>query len=219
MKQMTKSTAQEIKNPMVAISTFAQLLPKKYRSEEFRNEFAEIVQKEVERINEVVEALYEFAGHARLSLQCCKLNDHVRNILDRFDENLETRRIILETHFDDEDALVNIDRTQFALAVESVIQNCIDAMPKGGTLIVTTRRENGRSELIIADTGEGINEQDAPLIFTPFFSTKENGMGLGLTMASRILREHEGHLELVGDPEGGGSFVFNLPAAAADDSG
>jgi len=211
---LSSRVAQEIKNPMVAINTFAQLLPKKHDSAEFREEFAEVVQKEVARINQVVEALYEFASHERLKLQRCDLTENVGRILERFDETLAERTIKLETHFDGEDTPVNLDPDKFARAIESVIQNCIEAMPDGGTLEVRTRRENGRCELFIGDTGVGINEQDAPLIFTPFFSTKEKGMGLGLTMASRIVEEHEGRLELVGDAGMGGAFRINLPSAA-----
>ncbi len=215
---LSSRVAQEIKNPMVAINTFAQLLPTEYESKEFREEFGEVVQKEVARINAVVEALYEFSGHARLTLRPCDLNENVHKILQRFDKELSKRTILLETHFDDGETPVNLDAEQFARAVENVIQNCIEAMPEGGTLKVQTRRENGSCELLIADTGQGINEQDAPLIFTPFFSTKENGMGLGLTMASRIVEEHEGHLELMSGTGKGGAFLINLPSALPKES-
>ena len=210
---LSKRVAQEIKNPMVAINTFAQLLTKEYESKEFREEFAAVVQKEVGRINEVVEALYEFAGPDRLSLTPCDLNENVHTILQRFDEELAERAIRLETHFDPGETTVNLDPGQFARAVSNVIQNCIEAMPEGGTLGVRTRRDNGTCELVITDTGPGVSEQDAPFIFTPFFSTKEKGMGLGLTMASRIVEEHEGHLELMPNAETGGVFLINLPMA------
>jgi len=211
---LSSRVAQEIKNPMVAINTFAQLLPKKHSSVEFREEFAEVVQKEVARINQVVEALYEFASHERLKLQRCDLTENVGEILRHFEETLAERTIKLETNFDVQDTPVNLDPDKFARAIESVIQNCIEAMPDGGTLQVRTRCENGHCELFIGDTGVGISAQDAPLIFTPFFSTKEKGMGLGLTMASRIVEEHEGHLELVGDSGMGGAFRIHLPSAA-----
>lgn len=214
---LSSRVAQEIKNPMVAINTFAQLLPTEYESKEFREEFGAVVQKEIARINEVVEALYEFSSHERLTLTRCDLNENVKNILKHFDNELSERAIRLETHFDGDETPVNLDPGQFARAVENVIQNCIEAMPEGGTLKVQTRRENGICELLISDTGHGISEQDAPLIFTPFFSTKENGMGLGLTMASRIVEEHEGHLELMSGAGTGGAFVINLPSISQNE--
>lgn len=213
---LANRVAQEIKNPMVAINTFAQLLPTKYESEEFRQEFAEIVQKEVGRINDVVEALYEFAGPPRLELTRKDLTEDIRGILGEFEAVLKKKKIAVETEFADQETPVRVDNSQFAQAVRNVIQNSIEAMPDGGILKVATRRENGRCELIISDTGPGITEKDAQAIFTPFFSTKETGMGLGLTMASRILKEHEGSLTLLSTQEGGGRFAMNLPVAKKD---
>ncbi len=209
---LASRVAQEIKNPMVAINTFAQLLPTRYDSDEFRREFSEIVQSEVGRINRVVEALYEFAAQPRLELGVSDLTRDVQGILSDFDHILKEKRIKLHTEFDPGETPVRIDSGQFARAVRNVIQNSIEAMPEGGTLKVSTRRDNGRCELVVADTGSGITEGDSEHVFTPFFSTKEKGMGLGLTMASRILQEHEGSLNLTQDTEGS-KFVFELPVA------
>jgi signal transduction histidine kinase/CheY-like chemotaxis protein len=212
-KFLANRVAQEIKNPMVAINTFAQLLPTRYESDEFRREFSDVVQGEVARINQVVEALYEFAAQPRLDLSISDLSKDVQRILSDFEHILKEKGIKLHTEFDSNDTPVRIDSHQFARAVRNVIQNSIEAMPNGGTLKVSTRRDNGRCELVVGDTGTGINEGDRPLVFTPFFSTKEKGMGLGLTLASRILQEHEGTLSLLKDADGS-QFVFELPVAA-----
>jgi two-component system NtrC family sensor kinase len=211
-KFLANRVAQEIKNPMVAINTFAQLLPTRYESDEFRREFSEVVQSEVGRINRVVEALYEFADQPRLELAESDLTHDVQGILSDFEHILKEKGIELETAFDVERTPVRIDGNQFARAVRNVIQNSIEAMPEGGTLKVATRRENGVCELVVSDTGSGITEGDLKRVFTPFFSTKEQGMGLGLTMASRIIEEHEGTLNLTQD-DGGSTFVFELPVA------
>lgn len=210
---LSSRVAQEIKNPMVAINTFSQLLPKKYDSEDFREEFAHIVQKEVARINGVVEMLYEFANHPRLACKKSDLRESVENVLDALSKELEARSIKLETTYDDDSLEVSVDPTLFYRAIENVVQNSIDAMPEGGTLKIATRRENGSHELLIGDTGEGITEKDAPFIFQPFFSTKAQGMGLGLTMALRIMEQHEGKLELRDKTDSGGTFSFHLPPA------
>ncbi len=214
---LSSRVAQEIKNPMVAINTFAQLLPTRYESEEFRRDFADLVQKEISRINRVVETLYEFAAQPRLDRKRSDLNRDVKSVLDEFDKVLETKRIKLETQFDAAETPIEVDTGQFARAIRNVIQNSIEAMPDGGTLRVSTRRQNGHCEVVVRDSGAGIGDKDADHVFTPFFSTKETGMGLGLTIASRIMKEHEGSLDLVHNPDGTGAFVFNLPVAAAQD--
>lgn len=206
--------AQEIKNPMVPINTYAQLLPTKYDSEDFRVEFSEIVQDSVGRINKVVESIYEFAKHPRLNKHPESMNTAVEHLLTRYGETFKSQDIIVSTRFSEKELQIDVDPMMFNRAVENVLQNSIEAMPEGGTLKIETMRENGSCLLSIEDTGEGINDKDVPLIFMPFFSTKENGMGLGLTMADRIIKEHDGKIELDTKSAAGGRFVFRLPSAA-----
>ena len=215
---LSSRVAQEVKNPMVAINTFAQLLPRKYDSEDFRDSFSQTVQTEVARINRVVETLFEFARRPRLILQRADVTQTVQGILRTFEEELEARSIRVETEWTDEPLDADIDPALFAKAVHNVLQNSIDAMPSGGTLRVTTRSSEGGCEVRIADTGPGVPETDAPHIFSPFFSTREQGMGLGLTMANRIMDQHDGELELVANEGGGGAFAFHLPTAGTIDA-
>jgi signal transduction histidine kinase len=88
-------------------------------------------------------------------------------------------------------------------------------MKEGGTLTVTTKDKDGACELIVSDTGPGIAEQDVPHVFSPFFSTKEQGMGLGLTLAGRIMAQHDGALELLNGNQEGGTFAFHFPQPEA----
>ncbi|MBI5092647.1 MAG: GAF domain-containing protein [Candidatus Hydrogenedentes bacterium] len=210
---LASRVAQEIKNPMVAINTFAQLLPRKYASEDFRETFGTVVQKEVTRINSVVETLFDFARQPRLVLQRTNLNDTLRNALRSFDDVLAARNIKLNLDCDPAVAEADLDPVFFSQAVHNVVQNAIDAMPQGGNLTVKTKRAAEGSEVLIADSGPGVPDQDASLIFMPFFSTKEQGMGLGLTVANRIMQQHEGQLKLVVTQEPGGAFALSLPAS------
>lgn len=210
---LASRVAQEIKNPLVAINTFSQLLPRKYDSEEFREAFSETVQKEVNRINSVVETLFDFARHPRLVLQQTNINETVTNALRSFEDELSARAIKLETNLDPRQPDANIDPIYFSQAMHNVVQNSIEAMPEGGTLRVETHMNERGCEVKISDTGPGVPEQDAPHIFMPFFSTKEQGMGLGLTLANRIAKQHEGDLKLVSDRQGSAAFSFTIPAA------
>ena len=205
--------AQEIKNPMVPINTYAQLLPSKFDSKDFREEFSSIVQESVERINKVVESIYEFARHPRLNLKNDDLSKSVQQLLTSYQEQFTARHIQIETQLDESGLNISVDPQLFTRAVGNVIQNSIEAMPDGGTLKITTQQSNGMCTLSLSDSGSGINEKDADLIFMPFFSTKENGMGLGLTMAERIIKEHDGRLELDPNNAGGGRFIMHLPTS------
>ena len=215
---LSSRIAQEIKNPMVAISTFAQLLPKKYNTKDFREEFAQVVQQEIDRINGVVDTLFEFANHPRLELKNYSLRENVTRVLDRLKEQLEAHAIKVETDCD-ESLVVNTDADLFTRALENVVQNSIDAMPEGGTLTFFGKKDNGSCILTISDTGVGIREQDAARIFLPFYSTKEKGLGLGLTLAEKIMQQLHGGVELLEEGPSGGAFAFRIPAEVVKTSG
>ncbi len=214
---LSERVAQEIKNPMVAINTFAQLLPRKYGSEDFREAFGSVVQKEVARINGVVETLFAFAAKPDLALKRTDLNETIESVLRSFEEELKARSITVERDMVAEMADADVDPEQFGEAVRSVVQNSVDAMQEGGTLKVATRHEDGMCRIMISDTGPGVSPENAALVFMPFFSTKEQGMGLGLTTAKRIVEQHHGELALMDQPEGGASFSVTVPAARTDD--
>ncbi len=210
---LASRVAQEIKNPMVAISTYAQLLPKKYDAPDFRDSFSEVVQKEVARINAVVETLYAFAETPRLALEAADVDEAVRAVLDSMRDEMREHAITVDAEFQAGGALAEIDRSRFATALAHVVRNAIDAMAHGGTLSVRTSRENGCVEVRVTDTGPGIPEEDAANIFLPFFSTRERGMGLGLAIAGRILKQHQGELRLLHSEHGGSCFALELPAS------
>lgn len=209
---LSARVAQEIKNPLVAINTFAQLLPRKYNSEEFRGQFGTVVQKEVDRINRVVETLFDFARHPRLVPQTTSLNEIASTVLDTFAEAAKAKGITVERNLEPNLPEASLDPLFFAQAFHNVIQNAFDALPNGGTIKVTSRPKDGGSELLVSDSGPGIPEQVAPLIFLPFFGTREHGMGLGLTIANRIVKQHGGELRLLSS-DSGSVFSFRIPTA------
>lgn len=207
---LSARVAQEIKNPLVAINTFAQLFPKKYDSEEFRNQFGEVVQKEVERINRVVETLFDFARHPRLEVQPTPVAETLKRVLDSFGEKLRAAGISLQFDCQLDNLVLQVDPIYFSQAVHNVVQNAVDAMPGGGTLSVTARIQNEELEILIADSGPGIPDDIVPLIFLPFYGTREYGMGLGLAVAGRIASQHGGRLDLTKHKDGC-TFSLRIP--------
>lgn len=216
---LSERVAQEIKNPMVAVKTFAQLLPRKYESPEFREAFSRVVQEEIARIERVAQTLSSFADDPAPMLRACNVNDTVRNVLQAFDDELSRRDIRLETDWGEGLESASLDPDRFGEAVEKVVQNSIDAMPEGGTLSVRTLVEGGRGKVMVADTGGGMQDTDEPNIFLPFYSTKERGMGLGLPLADRIMRKHKGSLTAAHREEGGSEFSLEFPTAVTQAGG
>lgn len=219
---LSTRVAQEIKNPMVAINTFAQLLPRKYESEDFRDAFSRVVQQEVERINRVVETLFDFARNPNLRLQQCDINETVRSVLSSFESELSKRSIKLAQNYDPDVDETDMDPVFFSQALHNVVQNSIEAVPPGGTIQVSTARKANSIEIRISDSGPGVPKEETDRIFLPFYSTKEHGMGLGLTIANRILHQHQGAIRWVTDEKDGNYFALQLPKTElshADHSG
>ena len=219
---LASRVAQEVKNPMVAINTFAQLLPKKYDSADFREAFGEVVQREVARINAVVETLFTFAETPRLRLEPVNFVKVLQGILEGLKSELAEHAVRLEAELAAEDAETELDTRQFETAFRNIVRNSIEAMPEGGVLRVRARRENGFVEARVSDSGPGIPAEDGGVVFAPFFGTREHGMGLGLTIAGKIIKGHKGELNVVRTEDGGTALAFRLPvvrAGHADHSG
>jgi signal transduction histidine kinase/DNA-binding NarL/FixJ family response regulator len=205
--------AQEIKNPMVAISTFAQLLPQKYDSADFRENFSVVVQEEVARINQVVNHLVEFSQAPELRRETGDVSRIVRAVLDTFAPELREHGIALDAHITGSPLIARLDPIFFAQAVHNVVRNAVEAMSGGGELEVAVEQVGDAVEVRVRDTGRGLTREQAARAFLPFFSGKERGMGLGLPVARRILRAHGGALRLIESGEGGCCFALQIPIA------
>jgi hypothetical protein len=131
-------------------------------------------------------------------------------VLNTFDDKLRAANILLSTDFDMNNPMAEVDPLYFAQAVHNVVQNAYEMMPDGGKLKVDTRASGNACEITVSDTGPGIESENVPLVFLPFFSTRETGMGLGLSVAQRIMRQHGGDLRLVSSHTGS-TFVLSVP--------
>ncbi len=207
--------AHEIKNPLVAINTFFELLPQKYDDPQFREEFSASACEEVAKINDLIHRLLNFAQP--------KTPDFALNHIHKcIDESLK----FMKTKFDSygieiikkysPDVPENyIDKTRFDEILLNLLLNAIDAMEKGGKLFITTsyeKTDNSRQILLkIQDTGAGISAENLSRIFDPFFTTKDNGTGLGLAIVYRAVVDHGGSIEVESKAGKGTTFVISLP--------
>lgn len=213
--------AHEIKNPLVSIQTFAQLLAERYEDAEFRESFSSIVISEVNRINNLVRGLMDFA---RPQKQNPGFVD-VEGILDKTLELLRTMikkgGVGLDRERREDLPAVFGDAEQLHQVFLNLLQNAVQAMEGSeGRLVIrssegTGVRGAGKSfravVLTISDTGGGIDEKDLQRIFDPFYSTKENGCGLGLSISQRILEEHGASIDVSSEPGKGATFTLALP--------
>lgn len=218
--------AQEIRNPLVAVKTFAQLLPERYDDEEFRNEFYRVVTGEVDRLNRITESLLELAQPRETRFEKEDVNALVTSLLQAKMDQMRAQNTRLISHISSEPMYIKMDRASLTKAIAHIVDNSLEAMPDGGKLKVKTQRIsmfslNGRPaplknarewvEIEIEDTGRGIAEENLEEIFSPFFTTKIKGMGFGLPIAQRIVQDHRGKIEAETTEGKGSKFRIFLP--------
>jgi len=213
---MVSGLVHEIRNPMVAIQTFLQLIPRKLEDKPFMERYVRIAQDEANRIERLLENLLSFAKPIQPVLRPCDLNEIVDRLLQIL--YLQARRKNIRVEFDKGDQMPRVfaDPNQIVQVVQNLGMNAIQAMENSGDLVFRTFVACGRPEgpmvgLEVRDSGKGIPREDLERIFDPFFTTREEGTGLGLSISYQIVNEHGGFIEVTSEPNQGTSFSLYLP--------
>jgi len=209
--------AHEIRNPLVSIKTFAQLLPKHYHDPIFRERFSKLIGDEVARIDRLTEQLLDLAAPRSLEKTPVDLNEVVRTCLDLVTARVASKNIRIETELQASPDTAWTDENGLKQVILNLCFNAIQAQetrdlnqPIG--LKLKTANDNDRIQLIIEDEGPGIPDAARLHLFEPFHSTKSNGFGLGLTVCGEILSQLDSTIAL--DPyveELGAVFRISLP--------
>ena len=211
LAQLAAGMAHEIRNPLTAIKTFSEYLPKKFDDRDFRNEFSQIIKSEVDKINSLITQLLEFSKPTSLVLVSVgphKLLDYTLDILSA--EILKNNIKIIKNYKVGADS-VKADSNKLKHVLFNIIRNAIEAMQYGGTLSINTLNQKDSFVIEIADTGYGIKRDDLKKVFQPFFSTKPEGTGLGLAVAESIIAEHNGNISAKSAIGKGTTFTISLP--------
>jgi PAS domain S-box-containing protein len=230
MGALATGIAHEIRNPLVAIKTFAELLPERADDQEFRSTFAKVAAREVNRIEELLGRLRALAVPAVTTLHPLDLAGPIAETLDLLRGEADRRHIRVVTELEPDLPPVLGEADQLKQLFLNLFLNALEAMATGGTLSVTVRvdrprRAASRSKLPfesmgfvtvrVTDTGPGIPREDLHRVFEPFFTTKSQGTGLGLAICRGIADAHRARLWAEAGPAGAGTaFVAQFPALA-----
>jgi signal transduction histidine kinase len=218
---LTAALAHEIRNPLVAIKTFTQLLPERFDDEEFRNHFLNIVSAEVDRISTLINELLEFARPSDPKVEAEDVNTILDSIVLLVSSGIKKKHIHIVKDFSANLPLVLIDREQIKQVFLNLLLNAIDATEENGKITVKTRayiksNQEHYIQIEFTDTGCGILAENLESIFNPFFTTKHKGSGLGLSISNQIIQEHKGYIDVESQPNKGSSFYVNLPLHYGD---
>lgn len=218
---LTAGLAHEIRNPLVAIRTFTQLLPERYQDPEFRNSFQAVALKEVDRICGLINDLLNFARPSTPNVSAENINEIVEAIVRILETEAREKEVQIYRRLASILPKIFIDKEQIKQVSMNVILNALQSIEGRGVVEVSTRlfTRNGSEQFVqieVRDSGVGIPEKDLEDIFTPFFTTKKDGSGLGLSISHQIVQEHGGYIVVESQVGKGATFFINLPVRQPD---
>ena len=181
----------------------------KIRNEGFKH--IEIIKRNTGRINYLITELLNCARPAKLNPQTYDIHQAINDVLDSNKAKISLQKIKVTKDFTSEASILKIDKEQIERAFLNLIINAIEAIPRGGNLTVITELNGNFFRVKFQDTGRGIPEKDIIRIFDPFFSTKPQGVGLGLSICYGIIVSHGGTIEVESKSKIGSTFIVSLP--------
>ncbi|WJH35045.1 ATP-binding protein [Paenibacillus sp. CC-CFT747] len=209
--RLAAGLAHEIRNPLTSIMGFIQLLLERFRDQESERKYLDLVHKELKNVNKLVSDFVVMAKPSTPDRRECILQELILDTVNL----MKSQAILNDTQLIPElrpfPVKVFVDPIQIKQVFVNVIQNALDAMPRGGTITVQVKDYQDKVKISITDTGIGMTEEERNKVLNPFFSTKENGLGLGLSVCYRIVENHKGMMIIHSQKGVGTRFDIILP--------
>jgi signal transduction histidine kinase len=205
--------AHEVKNPLAGMLLYSMHLKSKL-GDSPKSEAA-LVDKIVDTINHLTDRVEQILGFARplnLTRSSGNLNRMVNDVLELLRPQITANEIEVHLALNEQAASAMMDESSMRGALMNLILNAIEAMLDSGRLSITSEQTEDMLRLEIADTGRGISEEEAKNIFEPFYTTKEQGLGLGMPYAKKIIEQHGGTISVASRPGEGTKISVALPA-------
>lgn len=213
--QLSAGLAHELRNPLGTIKASAEMLGKNLApGEEVAREMAGFISTEVDRTNSLVTRFLDFARPLKLRLEATDISEVIDRAIDQVERHQPPFEISIYKNYSPDVRPFPLDAEFIERVVYNLLLNAAQASPPRSTVTVKTRQIRDTVEISIIDMGSGIEAKDIENIFNPFFSTKRNGVGLGLAIVSKIVDEHGGRISVESEVGHGTVFRVYLPQNA-----
>jgi len=216
-RELAGRIAHGIRNPLVSISTFAQLLPEKKTEEDFVKNYHETVLDSVNRLNYIVSRLEKLSDASKLTLSMENINSVLEEVLGEFQEEFKKQNIYIKKNIASSIPKSLIDGDKMKEVFANLIQNSLSAMQeRGGKLDVETSYDSDKKNVHVTfkDNGKGIEYEDMSKLYSPFFTTETKGLGLGLPIVKQVIEKHGGKSTISSIPKKGTTVEIFLPVTA-----
>ena len=209
---ISAGVAHEIKNGLVAIKTYVEILLEKGDD----SEMTAVVRRELTRIDRLATQMLRLSAPRSTTLAAVPIHQVLDHSLQLLAHQMSGRMIDLKRDYRAQSDTVSGDESQLQQAFMNLVLNGIEAIGSNGELTVGTEicadtAERRRLKVFFRDTGPGIAPENLARLFEPFFTTKKNGTGLGLAISQRVAEDHAGKIEVISNAGGGSTFIVFLP--------
>jgi two-component system sensor histidine kinase HydH len=198
--KMAAGVAHELRNPLSSVKGLAVLLKSQLAATGCGVETADILVKEVERLNRSIGELLDYAKPGQLERVPTAIDEIIKKTVSLVQVDAESYKISIVQGLAADLPLVHVDRDKLNQVLLNLLLNAIQAMPNGGVLTVRTEYDGGMVVISIRDSGVGIPPENLQRVFDPYFTTKSNGTGLGLALSAKIVEEHGGAIKIFSTP-------------------
>ncbi|HUT04459.1 MAG TPA: ATP-binding protein, partial [bacterium] len=211
MGRLTADLAHEIRNPMTLIGGFARVLVQKLPKQGELHDNAQIIADEVSRLEQLLNNALKMTMDETPRYEPGNITFLIMETLNLISSECEKKSIRIVKNLKDDLPLMLLDRQKLKEVFINLLQNAIQSMPDGGTITVSSVRQDGNLQLSISDTGVGIKESEKEFIFNPFYTSSPGGTGLGLPLANRIVEAMSGSISMESKVGQGSTFRLTIP--------
>jgi PAS domain S-box-containing protein len=215
LEKIASGIAHEVKNPLVAIKTFVQLIERRRDDERFVHDFSRVVTREMKRMEHMVDRLRSLSRPAPRALRVLDLRQPIGDAIEFLQASFEDKRLTIDLVLDDGEAQVLGDHGELEQLVLNLLINAQEATPADGRITVRLIPSAEHAVIEVTDTGPGIPAEMLERVFDPFFTTKQRGSGLGLNICAGIAAAHRARLRASNATGGGARFSVEFPLATS----
>ncbi len=217
--EVSAGIAHEIRNPLAGIKTSAQVLEESFSPNDPRSQLVQRIVKEIDRSNELLKKFFKFAKPGKPKQEYVALHPIIDGVYILLTSKMTKKKISFERKYAPHLPDIYVDENQMEQVIMNLLLNAMDAVKTDGVITVitsctqTSEEENQKVILEVRDTGGGIEKENLEKIFNPFYTTKPDGVGLGLAISSRLVEENGGMIKAESAPDKGTIFTLHLPVS------
>lgn len=214
--------AHELKNSLHLINTFIELLPKRHKDKQFINEFSDVIPRELESWNRMLKNMIDFSRSEKVPMTLLNMNVFLSEVIDLAKYRVSLQKIYFETSIQEDLPGVLGNASKLKQVLLNLLTNCIEATPRDGKIMLeagvmesSLLRAEPHLEIKVVNSGEGISQPDEERIFEPFYTTKKQGLGIGLSISNEIVKQHGGNIAVTSEKNTMTMFSIQLPVAVS----